>query len=95
MGLQITKTNSQFGIDLDYWKIGQVRVSWHGKTCRVEMLGFVNKTQRDAGKTPVETVVVNFNDTAFTFVHTSGIIAQVYAKIKALSAWSGSVDVLE
>ena len=95
MGLQITKTNSQFGIDLDYWKIGQVRASWHDKTCRVELLGFVNKTQRDAGKHPVETVILNFNDTAFTFGHTTGMIAQIYAKVKALGAWSGGVDVLE
>lgn len=95
MGLQITKTNSQFGIDLEYWKIGQVRTNWHNKTCRVEMLGFVNKSQRDAGKNPVEIVGISFNDTDFTFVHTSGLITQVYAKVKALSAWSGSVDVLE
>lgn len=95
MGLQITKTSGRFGMDLLYWKVGQVRINWHNRKCHAQLLGFVNQTQRNDGKEPVKVVDFHFNDVDFAFDHISGIVEQVYAKIKADEDWSSATDVLE
>lgn len=95
MGLQITKTSSQYGMDLIYWKVGEVKIDWHKETCRVHLLGFVNKTQRDAWKDAVAVTVFHFSGAEFTFDHASAIVDQAYAKIKAHEDWSSATDVLE
>ena len=95
MAIRITKNNNQYGMDLEYWKIGAVKVDWHDSKCRIELLGFVNKAQRDAGKEAAAVVVFLFNGKDFDFSHDSGIVAQVYAKIKVHADWSDGVDVLE
>lgn len=95
MGLSITKECVQYGIDLDYWKIGEVRVDWHKERCRVALMGFVNKAQRDAGKDPVLTMYVHFDGTDFAFDHDSSIVDQAYTAIKSLADWSAAEDVLE
>lgn len=95
MGLQITKTHDDFGMDLDYWKVGEVKVDWHQETCKAILIGFVNQTQRDAGKLHVKSFIFQFNDTDFTFDHASSIVDQLYTKIKLDAEWSSAVDVLD
>ncbi len=95
MGLEITQTNTQYGLDLVYWKIGEVRVDWHRERCRVQLLGFVNKVQRDAGKAPVETRYFHFDATDFSFDHATSIVDQAYVEIKSHVDWDTAVDVME
>jgi hypothetical protein len=92
MGLQITKSNNRFGIDVEYWKIGPVKINWHASTCMAELMGFVNKAQRDSGKEPPVTERFTFNGASFSFTHTAGLITQIYTKIKACEGWTSSVD---
>lgn len=95
MGIQITKTHERYGIDLDYWKVGEVKVNWHQKTCRVRLMGFVNQAQRDAGKDAVMEHNFSFEGASFVFTHDSGLIGQIYAKIKMDTGWEAGIDVLE
>ena len=95
MGLEITKENVQYGMDLVYWKVGEVRVNWHLERCGVQLLGFVNKAQRDAGKDPVEIKYFRFDATDFSFDHSTSIVDQLYVEIKDHVDWDTAVDVLE
>lgn len=95
MGLQITKIHPRYGLDLEYWKVGEIKINWHEETCRASLLGFVNQEQRNAGKDHVQEIVFTYNGVNFTFTHATGIVTQLYLKIKADEEWSSAVDVLE
>jgi len=95
MGIQITKTHDRYGIDLEYWKVGEVKIDWHAQTCKVRLMGFVNKEQRDAGKDALMEQPFDFSGAAFVFSHDIGIVDQVYARIKLNTAWEAAIDVLE
>lgn len=95
MGLQITKVDPRFGVDIEYWKVGNVVVSWHDQKCKANLLGFVNRAQRDDGKDSVMTQPFSFIADDFNFVVDQPLLSQIYEKIKLEEGWTESADILE
>ena len=91
MALQKSFTTS-YGIPATYWKVGPIKINFHTKICSVSVIGFVNKQARDESMDSLKSKEYSFKDTNFTFDATQPLVAQIYAKVKALEEWSGAVD---
>lgn len=81
------------GVIAEYHKVINVNISWHNRTCFVDVYGYLNQEIREQQKSPLITKYYEFTDTSFDFSVDNNIVNQVYEKLKQLPEWEGAVDV--
>jgi len=82
-----------YKVSAEYWKVGQIRVDWHNKTCHASVIGFYNLQARTDLAQILQTRTFAWNGDRFTFNVEQALVAQVYAKLKLENEFTGAVDV--
>jgi hypothetical protein len=91
MALAKTKSTN-FGVDTTYHKLGTINISWHFRTCFVDVFSYLNQDTREQEKSPLSTSYHEFTEDNFTFDITGNISEQVYEKLKRLPEWQDATD---
>lgn len=104
MALQIAKETG-FGVQANYWKVGDYIMNHNKKTARFSLEGYFDESSRRLGKAPMATTVITFSLSAptsdksqvnsFPFTIDGNITQQAYNAIKQLPDWQDATDVLE
>lgn len=92
MALLKPKTTSH-GVVAEYHKIANINISWHHRTCFVDLYSYLNQDVREQEKSPLMTKYYEYTGVAFDFDVELNIVNQIYEKLKQLPEWDGAADV--
>jgi hypothetical protein len=87
-----TNKTTEYGAVANYFKIVNIEISYHFKTAKCELVGFLNKDARDEDKQPLLIDIIHFNDGDFTFALDSNVTEEMYRKIKLLEGYQDATD---
>ncbi len=93
MGLA-KSTPWRFGIDINYWSIGESNINWNEHRAHVVLSGYRSRELKLAGDIPVENVGVDFSPENFVFHKGANTEQEFYTWVKEFM-WPDAVDVLE
>lgn len=91
MALSKTKSTN-YGVSVTYHKIGTINISWHFKTCFVDIFSYLTQDAREQEKSPLSTMYYEFTEDNFTFALSNNISEQIYEKLKQLPEWQDATD---
>jgi hypothetical protein len=83
---------TNFGVTVEYHKVTNINISWHNRTCFVDVASYINQDLREQEKSPILSRYYEFIDTAFLFDVEANIVEQVYEKLKQLPEWYNATD---
>lgn len=92
MALLKQKTTSH-GVVAEYHKVANINISWHSRTCFVDVFSYLNQDVRQQEKSPLMTKYYEFSEVAFDFDVELNIVNQIYERLKQLPEWGGAIDV--
>lgn len=78
-----------FGVAATYWKIANVIEDYIAAALKVTLAGYISAEARQAGSQPLAAVQVDITGDGYAADEAR---AAIYAKIKALPAWSDATD---
>jgi|LauGreDrversion4_2_1035121.scaffolds.fasta_scaffold24966_5 hypothetical protein len=74
---------TQYGVELNYWKVSITNVDWHNKRLELALAGYYDQASRINGKMPLEFVTFYFeNDDFFPDINLN-LIQQCYQRLQS------------
>lgn len=90
----IKSISTGFGIDATYWKIVDLNINWLDKNSHISLLGWADKTARDAGLNPLDQRSFDYSGEEFPFIdeEPQNERETAYTKIKETDEFADAVD---
>jgi hypothetical protein len=93
MALEVEIEIRNTGIMASYLRIDNVTYLNDGKEINVTIGVYKDKLSRDAGKAPIDSIQIKFEDALNVELVGSNLVEMIYNKIKSLDSFKDALDV--
>lgn len=88
----IKQMGTDYGVSINYHKIGTINISYHTQKCNIEVLSFASKDARQEGRKPIGMYTYQFNGDDFDFDPDSALLPALYEKVKDAEEFTNATD---